>query len=54
MRPIHAPHPSKSAKRLRVLVPPARRQPKLLVLDLNGFLVHRIFMGGDGAYAFST
>lgn len=36
------------AQRLRALVPPARRLPKLLVLDLNGFLVHRVFMGGDG------
>lgn len=44
-------HPTKNTQRLRALVPPARRQPRLLVLDLNGFLVHRVFMGGDGAYA---
>ena len=35
-------------QRLRALVPPCRRLPKLLVLDLNGFLVHRVFIGDGG------
>lgn len=33
-------------QRLRPLVPPGDRHPKLLVLDVNGLLVHRVFLDG--------
>lgn len=35
----------KQTQRLRQHVPACRRIPKLLVLDLNGLLVHRVFIG---------
>jgi hypothetical protein len=34
-------------QRLRQYVPPALKLPKLLVLDLNGFLVHRVYLGAE-------
>jgi len=46
--PTPPPPTPRRLQRLRLLVPSAKRLPKLLVLDLNGFLVHRVFMGGDG------
>jgi hypothetical protein len=37
--------PPTRTQRLRQHVPACRRIPKLLVLDLNGLLVHRVFIG---------
>jgi hypothetical protein len=34
-------------QRLQLLVPPPLRRPKLLVLDVNGLLVHRVFLPSD-------